>query len=166
MVLRNDPETKIPNHATGIRNMSDLGVISGATDLESALVAIWNSSTPLIAQVPRLRLITGRVPQSETMPYVRMEQVGGEGTARTNKSYYQTARVLFHVWGESLATGSTIAQLILNAYANKGFNWTTQGVLDMRADGPPVNEQVSTPEIKIWETTVSFALSLWQGRQD
>ncbi|MEI8374809.1 MAG: hypothetical protein WCJ35_18450 [Planctomycetota bacterium] len=146
--------------------MSDLGTIAGATSLESAIGVVWANDAALVAQVPVLRLITGRVPQSELMPYVRMEQTGGSGNARTNKSYYQTARVVFHIWTEDYAGGSAVAQLILNAFANKGFDWTTGAVLDMRADGPPVNNQVHMPEIKLWETTVSFVLTTWQGRQD
>lgn len=146
--------------------MSDLGTVSGATGIESAIMGVWNSNAALVAQVPVLRLITGRIPQSELMPYVRMEQTGGSGSTRTNKSCYQTAKVAFHVWTENYAAGNAIGQLILNAFANKGFDWASGGVLDMRADGPPVNQQTIMPEVKLWETTLSFVLTTWQGRQD
>jgi hypothetical protein len=146
--------------------MSDLGTISGATGLESAINAIWAANTALAAAVPADRLITGRVPPSEQMPYVRLEPDGGTDTARTNASLYQTEKVSFHIWSDAFDVGRTIAPLIQAAFASMAFNWTTGAVLDMKWDGPPVSRQTTDPEIKAWQTTVTFTCSTWQQRQD
>ncbi len=146
--------------------MSDLGTIAGATGLESAINAIWAANTALTALVPADRLITGRVPPSEQMPYVRLEPEGGSNTTRSNKSLYQTERVLFHVWSDTFDVGRQIAPLIRAAFASMAFNWGTGAVLDMQWDGPPISRQVTDPELKAWQTTITFTASTWQQRQD
>jgi hypothetical protein len=146
--------------------MSDLGTIAGATGLESAINSIWAVNTALTALVPTDRLITGRVPPSEQMPYVRLEPEGGSNTTRSNKSLYQTERVLFHVWSDTFDVGRQIAPLIRAAFASMAFNWGTGAVLDMKWDGPPISRQVTDPELKAWQTTITFTASTWQQRQD
>ena len=146
--------------------MSDLGTIAGATGLESALNAIWAADTALSAAVPVDRLITGRVPPSETMPYVRLEPEGGVETERTNASLYSTEKVNFHIWSDGFDVGRAIAPLIRKAFASMAFNWGSGAVLDMKWDGPPVSRQTADREIKAWQTTVSFTCSTWQQRQD
>ncbi len=146
--------------------MSDLGTIAAATGLESAINILWAASAALVAQVPADRLITGRVPPSEEMPYVRLEADGGSETGRTNQSIYATEKVTFHIWSEGFDTGRAIAPLIRDAFAGMAFDWITGAVLDMKWDGPPVSRQTSDPEIKAWQTTVSFTCSTWQQRQD
>ena len=146
--------------------MSDIGTIAGATGLESALNAIWAANTALTAVVPADRLITGRVPPSEQMPYVRLEPEGGSHTTRSNKSLYQTECVNFHVWSDTFDIGRSIARLIRAAFASMAFDWGTGAVLDMRWDGPPTSRQTNNPEIKAWQTTVTFTASTWQQRQD
>ncbi len=146
--------------------MSDLGTIAGATGLESAINAIWAANAALTAVVPVDRLITGRVPPSEQMPYVRLEPDGGSDEARTNASLYQTEKVRFHVWSDGFDVGRQIHPLIRAAFASMAFNWTSGAVLDMKCDGPPISRQTSDPEIKAWQTTVSFTLTTWHQRQD
>jgi len=146
--------------------MSDLGTITGATGLESAINAIWAANAALTAVVPVDRLITGRVPPSEQMPYVRLEPEGGEEHCRTNASLYATEKINFHIWSDGFDTGRAAAPLIRTAFASMAFNWGTGAVLDMKWDGPPVSRQVTDPELKAWQTTVSFTLSTWQQRQD
>ncbi len=146
--------------------MTDLGTIPGAVGLESAINAIWADNAALIAQVPADRLITGRVPPSEQMPYVRLEPDGGNETDRTNASLYCTERIQFHVWSDGFDVGRDIARLIRSAFASMAFNWTTGAVLDMKWDGPPVSRQTTDPEIKAWQTTVSFTCTTWQARTD
>ncbi len=146
--------------------MSDLGTISGATGLESAINAIWAANGPLNAAVPVDRLITGRVPPSEEMPYVRLEPDSGHDTDRTNVSLYQTEQVAFHIWSDTFDTGRSIATLVRAAFASMAFDWGTGAVLDMRWDGPPQSRQTTGPEIKAWQTTVTFTAQTWQQRED
>ncbi len=146
--------------------MSDFGTIAGATGLESAINAIWAANAALVAAVPVDRLITGRVPPSEQMPYVRLEPEGGRETSRSNRTLYAADTIRFHIWSDGFDTGRAIAPLIRNAFASMSFDWTTGGVLDMKWDGPPVSRQTSDPEIKAWQTTVSFTCATWQTRQD
>ena len=77
---------KITLNTTGTRHMSDLGTIAGATGLESAINIIWAANAALVAAVPADRLITGRVPPSEEMPYVRLEPDGGSETTAANRA--------------------------------------------------------------------------------
>ena len=114
----------------------------------------------LAAAVPADRLITGRVPPSEQMPYVRLEPAGGSETHRTNASLYATQRVNFHIWTDTFDSGRAIAPLIRNAFASNAFNWGNGAVLDMKSDGPPLSRQTDTPEIKAWQTTLSFTCHL------
>ena len=72
--------------------MSDLGTIAGATGLESAINAIWAANARLAAAVPVDRLITGRVPPSEQMPYVRLEPEGGSDTAEPTPAFTRPRR--------------------------------------------------------------------------
>jgi len=146
--------------------MSDLGTITGATGLESAINAIWAANAALNAAVPVDRLITGRVPPSEAMPYVRLEPEAGTNIVRTNLSLYQTERVHFHIWTDGIDAARAIAPLIRAAFASMAFDWVTGAVLDMRWDGPPLSRQTTDPEIKAWQTTVTFTASTWQQRQD
>jgi hypothetical protein len=146
--------------------MSDLGTITGAVGLESAINAIWAANAALSAAVPVDRLITGRVPPSQAMPYTRLEPEGGTDARRTNASLYQTERIHFHIWSDGFDIGRAIAPLIRAAFANMAFNWGSGAVLDMKWDGPPVSRQTNDPEIKAWHTTVSFTLQTWQQRQD
>ncbi len=147
--------------------MSDLGTISGVTSLESAINAIWADNAALLAQVPADRLITGRVPPSEQMPYVRLEPEGGPENGRTNRTIYAAAKVSFHIWSDAIDIArTTIAPLIYAAFASMAFDWGSGGVLDMKWDGPPTSRQTTDPEIKAWETTVSFTCTTWQTRTD
>jgi hypothetical protein len=144
----------------------DLGTINDANGLESAINAIWAANVALIALVPADRLITGRVPPSEQMPYVRLEPEGGAETGRSNASLYATEKISFHIWSDTIDAGQAIAPLIRNCFASNAFNWTTGAVLDMKWDGPPASRQTTDPEIKAWQTTVTFTCSTWQQRQD
>jgi hypothetical protein len=144
----------------------DLGTIAGATGLESALNALWAANAALAAAVPADRLITGRVPPSEEMPYVRLEPEGGSESERTNASLYATERVSFHIWSDGIDAARAIARLIRDCFASNSFNWGSGAVLDMKWDGPPLSRQTSDPEIKAWQTTVSFTCSTWQQRVD
>ncbi len=144
----------------------DYGTISGANSLESAINTIWAGNALLAAAVPADRLITGRVPPSEQMPYVRLEPAGGTVTQRTNASLYATQRVNFHIWTDTFDSGRAIAPLIRNAFASNSFNWGNGAVLDMKSDGPPLSRQTNTPEIKAWQTTLSFTCATWHERQD
>jgi hypothetical protein len=146
--------------------MSDLGTIAGATGLESAINTIWAANAALVAAVPADRLITGRVPPSEQMPYVRLEPEGGRELSRTNASIYASETILFHIWSDGFDSGRTIAALIRNAFASMAFNWTSGAVMDMQWGGPAVSRQASEPEIKAWQTTVTFTASTWQQRED
>jgi len=146
--------------------MSDLGTVLGATGIESAINGVWNSNTALAAAVPVNRLITGRVPPSEEMPYVRLEPEGGREMVRTNASLYSAVNIHFHIWSDTYDVGNAVAGLIQAAFASIAFNWGRGAVLDMKLDGPPVSRQATTPEIKAWETTVNFTCSTWQQRQD
>ena len=146
--------------------MSDLGTITGATGLESAINAIWAANQALNAAVPVDRLIIGRVPPSEQMPYVRLEPENGTNITRTNLSLYQTERVHFHIWTDGFDAGRAIAPLIRAAFASMAFSWGTGASSTCDWDGPPVSRQVTGPEIKAWHTTVTFTASTWQQRQD
>ncbi len=146
--------------------MSDLGTIAGATGLESAVNQIWAANAALAAAVPADRLITGRVPPSEKMPYIRLEPDSGGNTTRTNRTLYQHAKLAFHIWTDTFDLGRQIAPLIRNAFASLAFDWGTGGVTDMRWDGPPATHQTQDPEIKVWETIVTFTVETWQTRQD
>ena len=146
--------------------MSDLGTIAGATGLESAINALWAANTALVAAVPPDRLITGRVPPSQQMPYVRLEPEGGSESERTNASLYGTEKVSFHIWSDTFDTGRAIAPLIRNAFASNAFHWGTGAVIDMRWNGPPVSRQTTDPEIKAWQTTITFTCTTWHARQD
>jgi len=146
--------------------MSDLGTITGATGLESAVNAIWAANATLIATVPADRLITGRVPPSEQMPYIRLQPEAGSNATRTNRTLYERAKLAFHIWTDGIDAGRAIAQLIRNAFASLAFEWGTGGVTDMRWDGPPLSRQTSDPEIKAWETIVTFTLATWEQRDD
>jgi hypothetical protein len=146
--------------------MSDLGTIPGATGLESAINAIWADKAALAALVPADRLITGRVPPSEEMPYVRLEPDAGGNTQRTNASLYQTAKIAFHVWSDTFDAGRQVAAAVRDAFASMAFDWVTGAVLDMRWDGPPASRQTTDPEIKAWETVVIFTAATWLSRDD
>ena len=144
--------------------MSDLGTIAGATGLESAINAIWAANAALAAAVPADRLITGRVPPSEQMPYVRLEPEGGSNTTgATTASTRRSGSSSTSGRTDSTSAG-TIAPLIRAAFASMAFNWGTGAVLDMKWDGPPVSRQATDPEIKAWQTTVTFTATTWQQR--
>jgi len=146
--------------------MSDLGTIAGADGIESAINGLWAANSALVAVVPADRLITGRVPPSEEMPYVRLAPDAGDNTDRTNATLYQAAKVAFHVWSDTFDRGREIAALIRNAFASLAFDWASGGVLDMRWDGPPASHQTTDAEIKAWETVVTFTAQTWEQRQD
>lgn len=146
--------------------MSDLGTIPGATGLESAINTIWAANAALVAAVPADRLITGRVPPSEQMPYVRLEPEGGAENGRTNRTLYASEKITFHIWSDTFDVARSIHPLIRNAFAGLAFDWGTAGVLDMKWDGPPLSRQTSDPEIKAWQTSVSFTCTTWQQRED
>ena len=146
--------------------MSDLGTIAGAAGMEAAINAIWAANAALAAAVPADRLITGRVPPSEIMPYVRLEPEGGRELSRSNKSIYARETIRFHIWTDGVDAGRAIAPLVRNAFASMAFNWITGAVLDMKWDGPPASQQTTDPEIKAWRTTVSFTCTTWQQRTD
>ena len=101
---------------------SDLGTIADAVGLESAINAIWAANQALNAAVPVDRLITGRVPPSEQMPYVRLEPETGTNITRSNKSLYQTERIHFHIWTDGIDAARAIAGLIRAAFASMAFD--------------------------------------------
>jgi hypothetical protein len=144
----------------------DLGTIAGAANLESAINTIWANNAALVAVVPADGLITGRVPPSQKMPYVRLDPQGGQEEYRSNVSVYATERIAFHVWTDTVDAGRAIAPVIRDAFNSNEFNWTVGAVLDMKWDGPPETQQVTDPEIKAWQTTVHFTLKTWTQRQD
>ena len=101
------------------------------------------------------------------MPYVRLEPEGGPENGRTNRTIYAAAKVSFHIWSDAIDIArTTIAPLIYAAFASMAFDWGSGGVLDMKWDGPPTSRQTTDPEIKAWETTVSFTCTTWQTRTD
>jgi hypothetical protein len=146
--------------------MSDLGTITGASSLADAVHAIWAGNTALCAAVPADRFLTGRVPGSEEMPYVRLELREGGTIQRSNATLYQTQKLAFHVWSDKFDEGDGIAPLIVAAFASMAFDWASGGVTDMRWDGPAAARQTNDPEIKAWETVVMFTVNIWQTRQD
>ena len=87
-------------------------------------------------------------------------------SCRTNASIYAIETIRFHIWSDGIDAGRAIAPLIRNAFASMAFNWTTGAVLDMKWNGPPPSNQTTDPEIKAWQTTVTFTCSTWQARQD
>ncbi len=146
--------------------MSDLGTIAGTTSLAQALHALWAANSALVAVVPADRAITGRVPPSEEMPYVRLSLADAGNKQRTNATLYQAQRVSFHLWTDTFDAGDAAAPLIQAAFASMAFNWGSGGVTDMRQEGTPATTQTTDPEIKAWETTVTFTANTWQTRQD
>ena len=51
-------------------------------------------------------------------------------------------------------------------FANQEIDWQSGGVTDCRPEGPPGTRQTALPEIKAWETVVTFAAATWETRQD
>ena len=146
--------------------MSDFGTIAGMSASNRPSTAFGPENSALIAVVSVDRLITGRVPPSEEMPYVRLAPDAGDNTDRTNATLYQAARIVFHIWSDTFDTGRHVATLIRNAFASLAFDWGTGGVLDMRWDGPPASHQTTDAEIKAWETVVTFTARTWEQRKD
>ena len=146
--------------------MPNLGTIPDTTSLAQAIHAIWAANTALIAVVPADRSLTGRVPPSEEMPYVRVAFSDSGNISRTNKTLYQTQLVTFHAWTDTFDAGDALVPLIQNAFASQMFDWGTGGVTDMRQHGAPSTQQTNDPEIKAWETIVEFLAHTWQSRND
>lgn len=146
--------------------MSDLGTISGAATLAQAIHGIWAANTALAAAVPADRFLTGRVPGSEEMPYVRLELEDGGNIQRSKQTLYQKQRVVFHLWTDAFDSGDSVVPLIQAAYASMAFDWGTGGVTDFRQEGTASTSQVNTPEFKAWETVVTFTANTWESRQD
>ena len=143
-----------------------LGTIAGAATLAQAIHAIWAANTALAAAVPADRFLTGRVPGSEQMPYVRLELEAGGNIQRTRQTNYQKQTATFHVWTDSFDAGDAIVPALKAAYASEEFDWGTGGVTDFRQEGTASTSQVNTPEFKAWETVVTFAANTWETRQD
>jgi len=147
--------------------MSDLGTIPGATGLESALNLIWADNSAICAIVPADRLLFGRIPTSEKMPYVRLEPGDGQESVITNRTIYATHKVTFHIWSDGTSdVDLQLWPLIRNAFSAMIFDWVTGGVTNMKWDGPPSSRQTTNPEIQAWETTMSFTCQTWQTRTD
>ena len=143
-----------------------LGTIPKTASLPQAIHAIWAANAALAAAVPADRFITGRVPGSEEMPYVRLELESGGNIQRSRQSQYQKQVCTFHVWTDTFDAGDAIVPAIRAAFANEEFDWGTGGVTDFRQEGTAGTSQVSTPEYKAWETVVTFAASTWETRVD
>lgn len=146
--------------------MGSLGTIAGATTLAQAIHKIWAANAALHAAVPDERFLTGRMPPSEEMPYVRLELDGSGNVQRTSSTLYQKQGVVFHVWTDDFDAGEALVPLIRSAFESQEFDWTTGGVLDLRQDGTADTNQTNIPEIKAWETTVRFTANTWEQRQD
>lgn len=146
--------------------MSDLGTIANTTSLAQAIHALWAGTPALAAAVPADRVLTGRVPASEQMPYVRVELEPGGNTQRTNATLYQNQRVTFHIWTDDFDTGDSLVPIVEAAFSSNAFDWGTGGVTDFRQEGPAAATQVSTPEFHAWETTLNYSAQTWQQRED
>ena len=162
----NRPRQSNPR-TTGTRQMSDLGTI--------AAQPAWNRpSTPYGPTT--LRLVAAgarRPPDNRPRPAQRADALRPArtrrrpGHGRTNRTIYAAAKVSFHIWSDAFDIArTTIAPLIHAAFASMAFDWGSGGVLDMKWDGPPTSRQTTDPEIKAWETTVSFTCTTWQTRTD
>ena len=146
--------------------MGQLGTIAGAATLAQAIHAIWGANAALAAAVPIDRFLTGRVPGSEKMPYVRLELTAGGNIQRTSNTLYQKQSVTFHIWTDDFDDGDAIVPTLNAAFASQIFDWSVGGVTDMRQEGTASTSQVSTPEFKAWETVVTFTANTWETRQD
>jgi hypothetical protein len=147
--------------------LSDLGTIAGASGLESAINLIWAYNASLCAIVPANRLLSGRIPPSEKMPYVRLDPGEGQESIVTNRTIYATHKITFHIWSDGTTdVDLEIWPLIRNAFSAMIFDWGTGGVINMKWDGPPSSKQSTDPEIQAWVTTTSFTCQTWQTRTD
>ena len=131
-----------------------------------AIHQLWAADSALSALVPPERFCTGRVPPSQEMPYCRLELPGGSGIQRSNRTLYEKRPIVFHVWTDTFDQGDAIAPEIRRVLANREFDWQSGGVTDCRPQGPPSTSQTALPEIKAWETVVTFAANTWETRLD
>lgn len=146
--------------------MSNLGTIANASTLAQAIHVLWGQNAILNTAVPADRFLTGRVPGSEEMPYVRLELQSGGNIQRTRQTLYQKQQVTFHIWTDTFDAGDSIVPALQAAFASQIFDWGTGGVTDFRQEGTAGTSQVSTPEFKAWETVVTFTANTWETRQD
>jgi hypothetical protein len=140
--------------------------MSTPATLAQAIHQRWAADAALSALVPSDRFCTGRVPPSEEMPYCRLELPGGSQFQRSRQTLYEKQPIKFHVWTDTFDEGDGIVPEIRRVFANQAFDWATGGVLDCRPAGPPSRSQTALPEIKAWETIVTFAAATWDQRLD
>jgi len=140
--------------------------MSTPTTLAQAIHQLWAADNALSALVPPERFCTGRVPPSEEMPYCRLELPSGSEIQRSRQTLYEKQRIIFHVWTDTFDEGDSIAPEIRRVFANQEFDWGSGGVTDCKPDGLPSASQTALPEIKAWETVVTFAANTWETRQD
>ncbi len=131
-----------------------------------AIHQLWAADAALSALLPPQRFCTGRVPPSEEMPYCRLELPGGSEIQRSRQTLYEKRRMVFHVWTDTFDEGDAIVPQIRRVFANQAFDWGTGGVTDCRPEGPARTSQTTLPEIKAWETVVSFVAASWEQRMD
>jgi hypothetical protein len=134
--------------------------------LAQAIHQLWAADAVLSALVPPRRFCTGRVPPSEAMPYCRLELPGGSEIRRSRQTLYEKQPIVFHLWTDTFDEAEAIAAEIRRVLANQTFDWATGGVLDCRPAGSPSMTQTALPEIKAWETVVTFAAATWEMRKD
>ena len=130
---------------------------------------IWDSTPALCALVASNRVFTGRIPQSELyrFPYVSIIATAGVQTHRTDKTRYSSGPLSFHIWVDDarLETGETIAQTIVDTYADRCWALSdTAQVIDVRASGEPVSRQTDLPAVKAWEIVVLFTVQIKRDR--
>jgi len=140
--------------------------MSNPATLAQAIHQLWAADSVLCALLPADRFYTGRVPPSEKMPYCRLELPGGSELQRSRQTLYEKQPIIFHVWTDTFDAGDAIAPQIRRVFANQEFDWGTGGVTDCRTEGSPSTSQTALPEIKAWETVVTFAASTWDQRLD
>jgi len=131
-----------------------------------AIHGLWAADPLLCGLISADRFLTGRVPSSQETPYCRLELSGGRETQRSNGSLYQKLTIIFHVWTDTFDQGDAIAPQIRRVFASREFDWGSGGVLDCKTEGWPRTEQTKLPEIKAWETVVTFAANTWDTRLD
>ena len=140
--------------------------MSTPTTFAQAIHQLWAADSALSALLPPERFCTGRVPPSEEMPYCRLELPGGSEIQRSNKTLYEKRSIVFHVWTDTFDQGEALAPEIRRVFANQEFDWQSGGATDCRPQGPPSTRQTALPEIKAWETVVTFAANTWETRLD
>jgi hypothetical protein len=137
-----------------------------ALSLMGFLHQIWGASTALTALVPVASVFTGRVPPlgQTTTPYVRIERTSGAAGIRTNRSLQPIIEIVFHAWTDTHDQGETIANAIIQAYAQAEFDYSDGSVADMRLENC-IPRQVEFAELTMWEWLVTFNLRTYRTRR-